>query len=112
MHSLTKKDFLLLLVVAFLTMAAPIILNPFPAGSGLAQFNAGYPDLMQRFVIFGILVIGFNIPTVNHLVTKFSKRFVAKIPYGHHGFIPTRHVVQHFSYRSDTCTLKRIKHTH
>ena len=41
MHSLTKKDFLLLLVVAFLTMAAPIILNPFPAGSGLAQFNAG-----------------------------------------------------------------------
>ena len=36
MHSLTKKDFLLLLVVAFLTMAAPIILNPFPAGSGLA----------------------------------------------------------------------------
>ena len=54
MHSLTKKDFLLLLVVAFLTMAAPIILNPFPAGSGLAQFNAGYPDLMQRFVIFGI----------------------------------------------------------
>ena len=45
MHSLTKKDFLLLLVVAFLTMAAPIILNPFPAGSGLAQFNAGYPYL-------------------------------------------------------------------
>ena len=61
MHSLTKKDFLLLLVVAFLTMAAPIILNPFPAGSGLAQFNAGYPDLMQRFVIFGIFAIGFNI---------------------------------------------------
>ena len=61
MQSLTKKDFLLLLVVAFLTMAAPIILNPFPAGSGLAQFNAGYPDLMQRFVIFGIFAIGFNI---------------------------------------------------
>ena len=61
MQSLTKKDFLLLLVVAFLTMAAPIILNPFPASSGLAQFNAGYPDLMQRFVIFGIFAIGFNI---------------------------------------------------
>tara|TARA_R110002110_G_scaffold88534_4_gene230629 strand:+ start:623 stop:1831 length:1209 start_codon:yes stop_codon:yes gene_type:complete len=61
MQSITKKDFLLLLVVAFLTMAAPIILNPFPAGSGLAQFNAGYPDLMQRFVIFGIFAIGFNI---------------------------------------------------
>ncbi len=27
----------------------------------MAQFNAGYPDLMQRFVIFGILAIGFNI---------------------------------------------------
>ena len=25
------------------------------------MFNAGYPDLMQRFAIFGILVIGFNI---------------------------------------------------
>ncbi|WP_138923606.1 branched-chain amino acid ABC transporter permease [Sulfitobacter sp. BSw21498] len=61
MQSLTKKDFLLLLVVAFLTMAAPVILNPFPASSGLAQFNAGYPDLMQRFVIFGIFAIGFNI---------------------------------------------------
>ena len=24
-------------------------------------FNAGYPDLMQRFVIFGIFAIGFNI---------------------------------------------------
>tara|TARA_R110002096_G_scaffold156939_7_gene321715 strand:- start:360 stop:1568 length:1209 start_codon:yes stop_codon:yes gene_type:complete len=61
MQSLTKKDFLLLLVVAILTMAAPVILNPFPASSGLAQFNAGYPDLMQRFVIFGIFAIGFNI---------------------------------------------------
>ncbi|WP_245895411.1 branched-chain amino acid ABC transporter permease [Pontivivens insulae] len=40
---------------------APFILNPFPEGSGLAQFNAGYPDLMQRFVIFGIFAIGFNI---------------------------------------------------
>ena len=27
----------------------------------MAQFNAGYPDLMQRFVIFGIFAIGFNI---------------------------------------------------
>ena len=36
-------------------------MNPFPQSSGLAQFNAGYPDLMQRFVIFGIFAIGFNI---------------------------------------------------
>ncbi|TDL79745.1 branched-chain amino acid ABC transporter permease [Palleronia sediminis] len=48
-------------IVLFLTLAAPFILNPFPATSGMAQFNAGYPDLMQRFVIFGIFAIGFNI---------------------------------------------------
>jgi hypothetical protein len=51
----------LFLIVAVLTMLAPFILNPFPEGSELAQFNAGYPDLMQRFVIFGIFAIGFNI---------------------------------------------------
>ena len=42
-------------------MLAPIFLNPFPEQSALSQFNAGYPDLMQRFVIFGIFAIGFNI---------------------------------------------------
>nr|WP_281494055.1 branched-chain amino acid ABC transporter permease [Jannaschia sp. S6380] len=42
-------------------MLAPFLLNPFPADSAMAQFNAGYPDLMQRFVIFGIFAIGFNI---------------------------------------------------
>src|SRR6056297_4241 len=61
MLGLGKKDFTLLLIVAALTMLAPFILNPFPENSGLAQFNAGYPDLMQRFVIFGIFAIGFNI---------------------------------------------------
>ncbi|MFY9210902.1 MAG: branched-chain amino acid ABC transporter permease [Aestuariivita sp.] len=61
MFGLTKKDGMLLLVVAALTMLAPFILNPFPEGSAMAQFNAGYPDLMQRFVIFGIFAIGFNI---------------------------------------------------
>src|SRR5690606_32043299 len=50
-----------LVLVAVLALLAPFILNPFPAGSGMAQFNAGYPDLMQRFVIFGIFAIGFNI---------------------------------------------------
>src|SRR6056297_886781 len=61
MLGLEKKDIRILLIVAVLTLFAPFILNPFPAGSGMAQFNAGYPDLMQRFVIFGIFAIGFNI---------------------------------------------------
>lgn len=61
MLGLTQKDTRLLIMVAILTMAAPFLLNPFPVDSGLAQFNAGYPDLMQRFVIFGIFAIGFNI---------------------------------------------------
>jgi ABC-type branched-subunit amino acid transport system permease subunit len=61
MFGLNKKDTLLLILVALLTMLAPFLLNPFPSDSAMAQFNAGYPDLMQRFVIFGIFAIGFNI---------------------------------------------------
>ncbi len=61
MFGLNKKDTTLLLVVIILTMLAPFILNPFPEGSAMAQFNGGYPDLMQRLVIFGIFAIGFNI---------------------------------------------------
>lgn len=61
MLGLNKKDFALLALVAVLTALAPFILNPFPENSALAQFNGGYPDLMQRFVIFGIFAIGFNI---------------------------------------------------
>jgi len=61
MFGLDKKDTKFLLIVIFLTLATPILLQPFPEGSGLAQFNAGYPDLMQRFAIFGIFAIGFNI---------------------------------------------------
>ncbi|MEO0378851.1 MAG: branched-chain amino acid ABC transporter permease [Pseudomonadota bacterium] len=61
MFGLDKKHTNLLLLVFALTMLAPFILNPFPEESGMAQFNAGYPDLMQRFVIFGIFAIGFNI---------------------------------------------------
>ena len=41
--------------------ARPVHPQPLPGRLGLAQFNAGYPDLMQRFVIFGIFAIGFNI---------------------------------------------------
>ena len=61
MLGLSKKDTNFLLAVIFLTLATPIILQPFPEGSALAQFNAGYPDLMQRFAIYGIFAIGFNI---------------------------------------------------
>lgn len=61
MLGLGKKDFILFLVVLLVTLTAPFLLNPFPANSELAQFNAGYPDLMQRFAIFGIFAIGFNI---------------------------------------------------
>ena len=61
MLGLDKKDLTTLGVVAALVLLAPFILNPFPADSAMAQFNAGYPDLMQRFVIFGIFAIGFNI---------------------------------------------------
>jgi ABC-type branched-subunit amino acid transport system permease subunit len=61
MFGLTKKDSTLMLIVFGLVMLAPFLLNPFPEGSGMAQFNAGYPDLMQRFVIFGIFAVGFNL---------------------------------------------------
>jgi ABC-type branched-subunit amino acid transport system permease subunit len=61
MLGLKNNDLRLLILVAILTMAAPFLLNPFPTESALAQFNAGYPDLKQKFVIFGIFAIGFNI---------------------------------------------------
>lgn len=61
MLGLTKKDAILFLVVAAAVAFAPILLNPFPETSALAQFNAGYPDMMQRIAIFGIFAIGFNI---------------------------------------------------
>ncbi len=61
MLGLNKRDFTLLLIVIALAGLAPFLLNPFPEGSAMAQFNAGYPDLMQKFVIYGIFAIGFNI---------------------------------------------------
>jgi len=61
MFGLDKKDTTLLIIVIMMTLFAPFLLNPFPTDSAMAQFNAGYPDLMQRFVIYGILAIGFNI---------------------------------------------------
>ncbi len=61
MLGLAKNDAILLLVVVACALLAPVILNPFAETSALAQFNAGYPDLMQRFAIFAIFAIGFNI---------------------------------------------------
>jgi len=61
MLNLDRKDTLTFMFVVAVTMLAPFLMNPFPEASVLAQFNAGYPDLMQRFVIFGIFAIGFNI---------------------------------------------------
>ncbi|QIE54639.1 branched-chain amino acid ABC transporter permease [Pikeienuella piscinae] len=61
MFGLDRKDLQLLGLVALISLLAPFILNPFPDQSPLALFNAGYPDLMQRFAIYGIFAIGFNI---------------------------------------------------
>ncbi len=61
MLKLNKSDLVTFSFVVAITLLAPFLMNPFPEGSALAQFNAGYPDLMQRFVIFGIFAVGFNI---------------------------------------------------
>jgi ABC-type branched-subunit amino acid transport system permease subunit len=47
-----KSDLLLLALFAVVVFAMPIWLAP---------FGAAYPDLMQRFAIFGIFATGFNI---------------------------------------------------
>ncbi|EEW26282.1 branched-chain amino acid ABC transporter permease [Rhodobacter ferrooxidans] len=61
MFGLDRKDTVFMLIVVVIALSAPILLNPWPAASQMAQFNAGYPDLMQRFVVYGIFAIGFNI---------------------------------------------------
>ena len=49
---LKQNDKILMMVFALLVLTGPIILAP---------FGAGYPDLLQRFAIFGILAVGYNI---------------------------------------------------
>lgn len=61
MFGLNQKDTKFLLIVVALTLLTPFLLNPFPTDSAMAQFNAGYPALMQRFAIYGLMAIGFNI---------------------------------------------------
>ena len=48
----TRKDLLYLAIFALVIFTMPLWLKP---------FGAGYPDLMQRFAIFGVFAIGFNI---------------------------------------------------
>lgn len=47
-----SSNFLLMLGVILVVLTGPVILAP---------FGAGYPDLLQKFVIFSIFAIGFNI---------------------------------------------------
>jgi ABC-type branched-subunit amino acid transport system permease subunit len=49
---LKYNDKVLMVVFTILVLTGPIILAP---------FGAGYPDLLQRFAIFGILAVGYNI---------------------------------------------------
>ncbi len=48
----TRNDLILLVCFSAAIFAAPIILQP---------IGAGYPDLLQKFAIFGIFALGFNI---------------------------------------------------
>ncbi len=52
MTSTKFSDSALLAVFTILVLAGPIILAP---------LGAGYPDLLQKFAIYGIFAIGFNI---------------------------------------------------
>lgn len=49
---MSRNDLLLLAGFALVVLTMPIWLAP---------FGAGYPDLLQRFMIFGIFAVGFNI---------------------------------------------------
>ena len=52
MKTLRTNDRALMVLFSIVVLAGPLILAP---------VGAGYPDLMQRFVIYGIFAIGFNI---------------------------------------------------
>lgn len=49
---MSRNDLLLFLGFTVVVLTTPIWLAP---------FGAGYPDLLQRFMIFGIFAVGFNI---------------------------------------------------
>ena len=47
-----QRDLVTLVLFAIVVFAGPVILQP---------IGAGYPDLLQKFAIFGIFAMGFNI---------------------------------------------------
>jgi ABC-type branched-subunit amino acid transport system permease subunit len=49
---MSRNDLLLLLGFTIVVLAMPVWLHP---------FGAAYPDLLQRFMIFGLFAVGFNI---------------------------------------------------
>jgi ABC-type branched-subunit amino acid transport system permease subunit len=49
---ISRNDLILFVSFAVIVLFLPILAAP---------FGAGYPDLLQRFMIFGIFAIGFNI---------------------------------------------------
>jgi len=51
-NSTAAKDFMMLLIFSAVILTMPIWLEP---------IGAGYPDLLQRFAIYGVFAIGFNI---------------------------------------------------
>jgi ABC-type branched-subunit amino acid transport system permease subunit len=61
MFGLNKRDTRFMIIVVLLTLFTPFLMQPFPEGSAMAQFNGGYPDLMAKVAIFGIFAVGFNI---------------------------------------------------
>ncbi len=48
----SRADWIMLIAFSAFVLAAPILLKP---------FGAAYPDLLQKFAIYGIFAIGFNI---------------------------------------------------
>jgi len=50
--TLSRNDLILLAGYTLVVLGGPIIMAP---------LGAGYPDLLQKFVIFGIFAVGFNI---------------------------------------------------
>jgi len=50
--SLSRKDLITLIVFSAVVFTGPVLFAP---------IGAGYPDLLQKFAIFGIFALGFNI---------------------------------------------------
>jgi ABC-type branched-subunit amino acid transport system permease subunit len=50
--AMNKKDWLLFACFSVVTLLGPVIFTP---------IGAGYPDLLQKFAIYGIFALGFNI---------------------------------------------------